>query len=259
MLTINDFRTALQETWVPGEKATRYGRTWRLTERQTSECGLWGGKIGYVKDASLSRLYWDSKQKDFHHEALSSGMAVPFLINVDRRVVSFQIRPPNVRVNSVTGALQAILNRGGLTRWRIEPIRDTSEYDAWRESVATVQKLEVRQLRAPNPRWGRRKQLRDLVKQTQAERATIIVQNNRNGLNEESLWYKELEEHVEEGYGRATLSGRDLKTGKRSKFVLGPESSILISQVYAETVNINYSILAESQRNIGNLQEKDDA
>ena len=63
MLTPSDFRTALRESWIAGEKATRYGRTWRLTERQTTERGLWGGKIGYVKDASLSRLYWDPKGK----------------------------------------------------------------------------------------------------------------------------------------------------------------------------------------------------
>ena len=245
----DSFATALHESWIPGMEVVRYGRTWRLTDRTAVEEGRWGGKLGFVKEGNISRLMWDPKNFDFRREAISSGIVVPFLIDTDRHLVSFQIKPADVRVVSVTGNLQALLNEGLLDRWRITPLYGQAgpDYDTWRKSVRTIKRFKASKLRKRNPHWGSEDKIKSLMDDYSAETVDIIARNNADGLNENSEWFQECKNHIDDDYGEGEFAGEDLKTGKSSIYRQEGSPYLIHRLRIRGEAEVDFQLLMDSQ------------
>lgn len=69
--TLEDFRAALETSWVPGTRVTRYARTWILARRE-DEDGLLAGEIGFVKEGELETLAFDDREQIFRRGEASS-------------------------------------------------------------------------------------------------------------------------------------------------------------------------------------------
>ena len=214
-----DFCSALEQSWVAGSKVTRYSRTWRLSKSTKHKDDLWFGHIGFVKTDELSTLDWDNEAKDFVRGEASSGVIVPFLINNDHRIVSFQLFPGKVRPITVTRNLEALLNSAGTYSWSIKPVALPSTLDEWLTSVDGVSTLNVL-LKYPNPDWTGRDKLKVLVEGLKAELVRVkATAAEGDAINLDSGWFKQAMDHVRQGYGKADLKGLDSKTGTESRYV----------------------------------------
>jgi hypothetical protein len=213
------FESALAQSWVPGTEVSRYTRTWKLSARTVTEEGLWAGHIGFVKEGELATLEWDDASKDFVRGEASSGVVVPFIINLERQLVSFQLFPGEVRQNTVTGNLQALLSAEGTHFWTVRPVLFRRTIDQWLESVNRVSTFNVL-LMYPNPNWTGREKVEGLVDGLRAETLRLKAKAAEDQtIDTGSDWFTQAMDHVRRGYGRADLTGPDKDTGEESHFV----------------------------------------
>ena len=240
------FPDALRESWETAESVTRYRREWNLTAPSEVRPGIWGGEIGFEREGSLSRLYFNTETRKFHHEALSSGVAVPFIIDIDQGMVSFQITPPTIRVMSVTTNLQALLNQPELFRWSITPLSATAlpNYQAWRDTVHYVTKFEARQLHPPNPSYVGRELLGHIMEEVDVEAMSLILQN-KQGINDEADIAAQILLHSEMGYGTVTATGPDKESGRLT--TLKMKIDYIIDRIRTTHKTIDHNTLADKQ------------
>ncbi len=83
----DQFRAALEGSWVAGQEVFRYGRTWLISRHIAMEQGLWSGHIGSVESDALSTLAWNEETKQFDRGEASGGVLVPFVERSDNFVV----------------------------------------------------------------------------------------------------------------------------------------------------------------------------
>ena len=213
------YSRTLQESWRPGTEVTRYSRTWRLSRASQIRAGLWHGRIGYVKEGQFSTVDWDDRNKEFIRGEASSGVVVPFLVDVEHRLVSFQLIPGEVRENTVTSNLQALLNSQETYRWKITPCRYRQTFAQWRSSVSRVSTFST-VLELPNPSWTGRQKIQDLLEGLHAELVRIRARASDDGsIDDESDWFRESMDHVRQGYGKVDIIGTDTETGAMSRYV----------------------------------------
>ncbi len=225
-VTPEDFRSALETSWVAGTQVTRYSRTWRLSRRRPDN-GFWAGHIGFVKEGELETLAWDDNEQDFIRGEASSGVVVPFIIDHVNRVVSFQLIPGSVNVKTVTGNLEALLNEERTYHWEIVPVSYSMSFDEWRETVARVSRINAR-LVYPNPNWTGRENLESIMDSFNAEVMRLVAAAQEgSSLDVQSDWFLQAMDHARQGYGKADVSGTDKTTGEESKFSLTERGGVV--------------------------------
>ena len=148
--TADYFRDALEVAWVAGTETTRYDKTWRLSKPISHGENLWAGSIGYVREGDVSTLDWDEEEKEFVRGEASSGIVVPFVIDGEHKLVTFQLFSNRVRKKTVTGNLQALLNENRTYYWTIKPVSLSIDFDSWRDTVDGISKADFL-LKHPNP------------------------------------------------------------------------------------------------------------
>ncbi len=232
--TLQDFRSALETSWVAGTQVTRYTRTWILA-RRTEEDGLLTGELGFVNEGELATVAFDNLEQVFLKGEASSGVVVPFVVDIASRIVTFPLIPGAVRPKTVTGNLEALLNAEGTFRWHIVPVSYPMNFGEWEKSVISVRSLSAR-LTYPNPNWTGRADLESIMDGFRAEVVQIVASAGRDGsLDTESSWFKQAMDHARLGYGRATVSGTDRITGTESKLILTERGGVVpaISRISA--------------------------
>lgn len=213
------YSRTLQESWRPGAEVTRYSRTWKISKATEMDAGLWHGRIGYVREGQFSTVDWDEGNKEFVRGEASSGVVVPFLIDTENGLVSFQLIPGEVRKNTVTSNLQALLNLQDTYRWKITPCLYRQTYSQWRSSVSRVTTLST-VLELPNPSWTGRQKIQDLIEGLNAELVRIRARaSDDRSIDEQSDWFREAMHHVRQGYGKVDVIGTDRETGTESRYV----------------------------------------
>lgn len=230
------FEDALAQSWVPGTEVSRYTRTWKLSARSEPQDRLWAGHIGFVKEGELTTLAWDEASKDFVRGEASSGVVVPFIVHLDRRLMSFQLFPGEVRQNTVTSNLQALLNVEGTHRWAVRPLSFRRTLDQWLGTVDRVSLFNVL-LTYPNPNWIGREKVAGLVDGLRAEALRIRAKAAEgDSIDTGSDWFTQALDHVRRGYGNAYLSGPEKSTGSESLYVetAGGGASPVIDRVAAD-------------------------
>jgi len=103
---------ALLKALVPGTAYPRYGRMWRLARYQR-EGDYVLGRIGFTRTTGVTE-HWNDELEDFEVVAQTEGATAPYVIDVHRLQMAFQLRPGIIRPRTFTGAMQALLNEATL-------------------------------------------------------------------------------------------------------------------------------------------------
>lgn len=165
------FTEALRSALVPGTSIERHGRTWLMGQVREDGRSI-VGRIGF-QTANIAEI-WHPELQDFREDMLPAGTTSPFAIDPERRRVVFQLRPGVIRVHSFTGALQALMNAAEpMHRWRVSQEVEAVPFEEWIETVDRIVRLRVK-VRRPNPHYGDRQRVRDLVEGANARMAQIV-------------------------------------------------------------------------------------
>jgi len=212
------FERALDQSWVPGTRVSRYGRPWILSARAEPEPGMWAGHMGFVTEGELSTLEWDELTMDFVRGEASSGVVVPFVVSIENRIVSYQLFSDLVRQTTVTSNLQALLNKEGTHHWAVRAMSLRRTFDEWLDSVSLVSSFNFR-LTYPNPGWVNREKIEDLMTGWKAEILSIRGRAAKNRtIKTNSDWFEQAMDHVRLGYGSVSVTGPEKDTGAESLY-----------------------------------------
>ena len=255
----DQFRAALEQSWVAGEEVSRYGRTWRISRHVEMGQGFWSGHIGYVEDDAFSTLAWNEETKEFDRGEASGGVVIPFVVNLPQRMVSFQYATRDVKLHTVTGNLQALLNKESMYDWEVAPLSLKRTFEDWHSSVVSIATLSAL-LREPNPNWEDREKIADLLNGLEAKSARLTVQAREGAsIDRDSNWFTQMMDHVRRGYGQAVMTGTSRESGALSKFTQTAEGGAVEAtesvRVEDDVVELSGDDLAQVQRT---FVERDD-
>jgi hypothetical protein len=208
-----DFSAALSAALVHGTKVTRYGREWRLGRYEAAEPYV-QGRIGFERVGPPVEL-WDEEEGDFTEERPREGKTSAFMLSLATGRVVFQLRSNTIRAQSFTGALQALLNEADTSgaRWRVEDEVAQLPWEEWVSRVDRVTSLIV-VLDRPNPHYGPRQRVRDVIEGAHAVRAKVAWKAAEEGLEGIDLadeFVKQALEHAQD-YGTWRAEGESPDT-----------------------------------------------
>lgn len=195
----------LDESWLSGATARRYGREWRLS-RPDHENGQWIGRIGFVKPGEVTTLEWDDEAEDFIEGDASGGVVVPFVIDVSEQVVAYQLRGNLVRPNTFTGALEALLNQNPTYVWSVYPLVVPRSFESWKSEIDRVTAFRFK-LIPPNPNWIGRELVQGIVEGLETQLLTLSGRGQ--DIDTGSDLFRQALDHVLQEFGQATVQGRD--------------------------------------------------
>lgn len=205
----------------PGASTVRYRRTWRigLTSVVLDDDTLYS-RIGF--EGAHTTIVWDEETKDFQRAPIPSGQVVPFAIDLKDLTVAFQTRPPEIKVNSFTGALQGVLrDQTSEPDWRVESRIRRVTFDEWRSTVEKVTHLHFRAER-PNPNWEGRPDLEEIFNQLGGLDQAEFDFQAEGGINTDASLVRQLLAQVER-YGRGVAVGMRKINGETIESVMDTE------------------------------------
>jgi hypothetical protein len=138
----------------------------------------------------------------------NEGSFSMFVIDPAREILSFEERPPDIRLQSFLGAFKALLAEADFPA-SVDLLRDQSGFMEW---AATVDRLvRVRAVvYSPNPGWNEDAgAFRQFVEQANAERAEVVAVAPEDGtLEPDAQWIRgALGQIAEQGHGKLTAAG----------------------------------------------------
>ena len=255
----DQFRAALEQSWVAGEEVSRYGRTWRISRHVEMGQGFWSGHIGYVEGDAFSTLAWNEETKEFDRGEASGGVVIPFVVNLPQRMVSFQYATRDVKLHTVTGNLQALLNKESMYDWEVAPLSLKRTFEDWHSSVISIATLSAL-LREPNPNWEDREKIADLLNSLEAKSVRLSAQAREGAsIDRNSNWFIQMFDHIRRGNGQAVMTGTSRESGALSKFTQTAEGGAVEAtesvRVEDDVVELSGDDLAQVQRT---FVERDD-
>jgi len=192
----------IRATIAPGKRVERYGREWIVG--QTDEIdGVLSGRIGFQGEPGTADI-WDDEQQDFLQTAVPSGFTSPFAIHLNRLEALMQPRGSIIKVNSLIGAFEGLLNADG-GKWKLRTYREQMSLSDWKKSVSKVTFVKFT-IRRPNPHYFDAKNLEDLMTQSESE-VIELEAKSKGGLNLDGKFFVETEQHIDRGYGEAEYRG----------------------------------------------------
>ena len=183
------------------------------------ETGTWlWAKLGFQR--ARSKTFYDEKTHDFVSGAaadLEASFAI-FALDVTTQYLSFELKPPEIDLESFRSALDALLRLNKREfRFTVELVPDVVQFEKWLLGVDRVSRLRIA-LRRPNPSFaGRPLAVRELLEKSNSARVTIeAVAPEGESLNVEGSDLKDLTTYSGEGYGDITASGQ--RGDRRARF-----------------------------------------
>ena len=203
-----DIRTALD----PQITVERYGRSWRLSRPRTIEDQplLWG-KLGYHGASSGSDVEYDEESEDFVTvSGRQHGQFSYYVLDLEDRYLLFEERPPDIKRQSFSGALHAILHESMSPYiFDVDPVVDPEDFIAWLRRTHRVTRFRAT-VRQPNPNWdGRPQNIRDLIEESNAARVAVeaTAATDGPGLKIMESDLRPFVEHISEGNGVISSAG----------------------------------------------------
>jgi hypothetical protein len=225
------FGDLLLESMVTGSRIERYQRFWRMGRPSfDQEKGFVSGKIGFQRENGSTEL-WDDQAKDFVEGTLAIGAASAFAIRISDGRIAFQLRPGNIERQSFAGALEDLLNESGTyDGWKVVADTTPARFNDFVSAVDRVTKVTVR-VNRPNPHYGGRDQVEQLIEGAEAEFARLLVEGNQlatgAGLLSQAI------NHVAAGYGSMTaegMNGEEKVTYNSKKHGIAPQVQVPLEQ-----------------------------
>lgn len=201
----HDFDGLLMDSLVPGTAVERYNRVWRMGP-VTRRGRFVQSRLGFQRSGGTAEL-WDEDAGDFIQRALVEGYTSPFDIDVERKLVAFQVRPGLIEPNSFIGAFEALLDESSAYQgWSVAHVNNAVEFDDWVESKGRIDQILVR-LERPNPNYEDRDAVESIVEGANASSVTLRVvaaKGDVEGVNLDDPLLSEAIEHAFAGYGYFT-------------------------------------------------------
>lgn len=179
------------------------------------------GRIG-VRGYEDTADVWDEDREDFMPVEFPAGLAAPFAINLGALSMAVQPRAPHIRLGGIIGAMRELLQRVD-PGWKIEAEADPMSLEQWKRTVSRV--IDVRfLLRKPNPHYQDDKDLEAVMEDAQALYARLQLSSEK-GLDTESSFIVQSQNHVDRRYGEARYEGIKKNTHQLSVYdtVIGAE------------------------------------
>ena len=186
----------------PGSSVTRYGREW-IIGKTDLDGDLLSGRIGFRGEVGLAEIY-DEDLRDFKAVAVPAGLAVQFVVDLAQLRLAVQPRGSVIKLNGLIGAFKALLSADGHA-WRIGASGRKTTYRDWLQTVDRVVEIKM-SVRKPNPHYRDTPDLEALLEQAEAEAAKVNLRSD-HGLDMASPFVNQTMEHIEAGYGEATMRG----------------------------------------------------
>ena len=196
----------LHASWAPGATASRYGREWRLSKAEEVGDEQWSGRIGFINPGEITTLEWDEEAEDFVEGDASGGVVVPFVLDIAKKRVAYQLRGNLVRPNTFTGALEALLNQNDTYVWSVSPLVVPRSFESWRGEIERVTSFRFK-LVPPNPNWVGRELVEGIVDNLEAQLVTLSGRGDN--IDVDSDLFRQALDHVLQEYGQATVEGVD--------------------------------------------------
>jgi hypothetical protein len=237
------------ESLVPGTRAVRYGREWRMGQWKQAN-GLVQGRIGFVTEAAVTEV-WNESINDFEPHFYRTGATSPFVARLADLRIAFQLRSNIIRPTSFTKALQALLNEASsMVRWQVDHDVRGIPWAQWLEQVERVTKIHVR-LERPNPNYHGRKRVEEIIEGTRAKllELTATAREDAPGLNLDDEFILQVIEHAAE-FGKYTAQGQIIEHGRertvqwRSDVEGAPPERIVPADI--ETREASHEVLAQA-------------
>jgi len=176
------FPESLRHALDPERRVRYYGRAWRLSQpRWDDDAGTVAAQLGFRRRTKQEEVDYDEERHEWvsSEAAARQGNFANFVIDVPNQLLGFEDRGDDLKRESFLNAFRRFLQPAGL---EVSLISDTREFDAWLETVDTVTRFRVT-LRRPNPGYSKRAaQVRDLARETEADRLTVEAES-KDGLN----------------------------------------------------------------------------
>lgn len=191
----------------------RYGRSWRLSRPHTIEGQpfLWG-KLGYQGAPSGSDVEYDEESEDFVTvSGRQHGQFSYYVLDLEDRYLLFEERPPDIKRQSFSGALKAILHESAdpMHIFDVDTVADPDDFVAWLSRTDRVTRFRAT-VRQPNPNWdGRPQAVRDLIEESNAVRVAVEAAAGAGGPGLEIMEsdLKSFVEHISGGNGSISSTG----------------------------------------------------
>lgn len=220
----SSFRQDVLAALDPEVAATRYGRTWRLSQPriENHEGWLWA-KLGFERRAPSERTFYDIATHDFVSVPgdAEQGTFSHFVLDLETQYLCFEERPPEIRLGSFKGALDALLSqRHREYRLTAEVVPDVEHFEQWLGQVDSVLKFRV-DLRRPNPNFAQRPEsIRRLLETTNAAKVSLeAIAGEGESLDVVNSDLKSYTDYTSEGYGEVRATGE--AAGRRRYFQSG--------------------------------------
>jgi hypothetical protein len=187
---------------VPGNRTTRYNRTW-IVGQTDLENRVLSGRIGF--QGSGTTEWFDEASNDFIDISIPAGTTAPFAINLETLEAVMQAGSGQIKIRGLIGAFEALLADAGF-KWRIVGFSKTVSLAEWKTSVEKVISIRFT-IKKPNPHYGARDSLKALMEELETEAIKLEAFNEHEGVNLDSEFVLQTEEHIELGYGDAEYRG----------------------------------------------------
>lgn len=118
--------------------------------------------MGFIREREFRAVFYDETEAEFRLSDAPGGVVVPFVFDIQRALVGFQLRSGLVRPTTFTGALAGLLSTASSHEWDVRPLVQELEYDEWRRSIQRLTQARFRLVR-PNPNYADRGEVRHLI------------------------------------------------------------------------------------------------
>lgn len=239
-----DLPTELTRALNPGTKVERHTRVWRMSRVTLSDDHWVAGKIGFESPGGIADI-WNENLLDFEEIALPQGRTSPFVVDLDALRVAFQVRTPQIKPRTFTGAFEALINSASSIYWRVDHEIRQITWEDWLGTVARVTAFRVT-LERPNPGYEGREELEGILEGTRTGILNMILRTdpeNLDGLNVNNELLRQTIQHVRAGHGSQAADGETME-GEQT-FISSWSSEYQGSPVQ-RTVNVDPTTLEAS-------------
>lgn len=195
----------------PELKVERYGRTWRFSKPDVWHNRFVVAKLGFSKPDRQEQIRFDEDLKDYVEEVADEEDVnfCHFAIDLERLLMAFELRKPDIRRRSFTGNFEALTAEGG-EKLELQVLEDEISFRHWLERVESLSHFEAK-LRRPNPSWRPRTEtIRKLIESTNADEVDLTAKVDdpeEKTLHAEDSIIEESVEHQGAGYGEISAKG----------------------------------------------------
>ncbi len=206
-----DFAADIKQVLVATSSVERFGRSWRLSRPVEQADGtVLTGKLGFERVGETESVIYDEASQDFisREERSQEGAFVHYALHYESQYMVVEIDPPDIRPESVRGALRDLIQENPYGhRFEVDFVSNGQAFVDWLSDVTEVATFKV-SIRRPNPDFGRSREIRELLEESNAARVSIDARAAKNeSLEIEKSPFGAYAEYATDEHGRVQAQG----------------------------------------------------